>query len=463
MSGKSYGDLPQTLAWSTLAVTGFQSAYAIPWFALPFQLLFAYALVRLLETKSSRGAFYAGLAVGFTLAAIQLTFFATVFGSGAIALWLIIGLWFAHFTWLGQCIGTRFPRWAVMLTPIAWVGLEYFRSELYYLRFSWVTPGMSLADSPWSALLKVGTYGAGGLILFCGCLLRKNWRMGFAGATILLIAPPFLALIGSESTRSLLVAGIQLEHPDETALPQQLERVVANVPECDLILLSEYTLNGAVPESLRRWCDEHDWYLIVGGKDAVDELRYYNTAFVVGPEGDIVFKQAKSVPIQFFRDGLPAEDQAIWDSPFGPIGICVCYDLSYSRVIDRFIERGACAIVNPTMDAIAWGGRQHRLHSRVPVCRSIEYDIPIARLASSGVSLVTDGSGRRLAEAGFPGQGNLIAGRLRLSEPRLPVDRWISPACVVATLLMLVACLWPRKTRGDDHVPETLGADLHVE
>lgn len=459
MSENSNLELPKTLAWSTLAIVGFQAAYAIPVLALPFQMLFAFALAQLVDTKVSRGAFYGGLGIGFSLAAIQLTFFATVFGGGAIALWLIIGLWFAHFTWLGHRINDRFPQWAWLLIPIAWVGLEYFRSELYYLRFSWVTPGMSLSDSPWSSLLKVGTYGAGGLILLCGCLLRKDWRIGLVATTVLLVAPLFQALKGRAPTSSLLVAGIQLEHPDATQLPDELDRVVAQVPGCDLILLSEYTLNGPVPENLLRWCDENDHHLIVGGKDPIDEVQYYNTAFVVGPEGEVVFKQAKSVPIQFFRDGLPAEDQAVWDSPFGPIGICVCYDLSYSRVIDRFIDRGARAIINPTMDAIAWGGRQHRMHSRVPICRSIEYDVPIARLASSGISLITDGAGHRLAEAGFPGQGKIVSGRLRLSEPGLPVDRWISPACVVATLLMLVACLWPRGTRGDDQLPEALVGD----
>ncbi len=45
-----------------------------------------------------------------------------------------------------------------------------------------------------------------------------------------------------------------------------------------------------------------------------------------------VFKQAKSVPIEFFQDGRPAAEQRLWHSPWGNLGICICYDLSYSRV-----------------------------------------------------------------------------------------------------------------------------------
>ncbi len=59
---------------------------------------------------------------------------------------------------------------------------------------------------------------------------------------------------------------------------------------------------------------------MVGGKDPVGTNNYYNTAFVVGTNGEIVFKQVKSVPIQFFRDGLPAPEQKVWNSPWGKIG-----------------------------------------------------------------------------------------------------------------------------------------------
>ena len=83
---------------------------------------------------------------------------------------------------------------------------------------------------------------------------------------------------------------------------------------------------------------------------------------MINPEGRVEFKQAKSVPVQFFVDGMPAKSQAVWESPWGKIGICICYDLSYSRVTDRLIRQGARALIVPTMDMIAWGGHEHELH-----------------------------------------------------------------------------------------------------
>ena len=67
------------------------------------------------------------------------------------------------------------------------------------------------------------------------------------------------------------------------------------------------------------------------------------------------------MPIQFFKDGFPAREQKLWDSPWGKIGICICYDLSYTRVTDELVRLGANALIVPTMDIIDWGRNQHEV------------------------------------------------------------------------------------------------------
>src|SRR5205085_578061 len=123
-----------------------------------------------------------------------------------------------------------------------------------------------------------------------------------------------------------------------------------------------------------------------------------------------VFRQGKSVPVQFFKDGLPAKSQRVWESPWGRIGICICYDLSYTRVTDGLIRLGAQAIIVPTMDVVAWGRHQHELHARVAPIRAAEYGVPIFRVGSSGISQLIDASGRTMATAGFPGAGAMLGG-----------------------------------------------------
>jgi len=159
---------------------------------------------------------------------------------------------------------------------------------------------------------------------------------------------------------------------------------------------------------------------------------------VVGPTGEIVFSQGKSVPIQFFKDGLPAREQKLWESPWGKIGICVCYDLSYTRVTDRLISLGAQALLVPTMDVMDWGKREHELHARVAPVRAVEYGVPIFRVASSGISQFVDSRGHILAQAGFPGQEQTLTGHLEFGNPgTVPFDRILAQLSVVVSGMVM--------------------------
>jgi apolipoprotein N-acyltransferase len=183
----------------------------------------------------------------------------------------------------------------------------------------------------------------------------------------------------------------------------------------------------------------HQRYLIVGGKEDGPNRNFYNTAYVIGPTGEIVFHQGKSVPIQFFKDGLPAREQMLWDSPWGKIGICICYDLSYTRVTDELVRLGAQAIIVPTMDVADWGRRQHELHARVAPVRAAEYGTPIFRLASSGISQCVNRFGQVTASAPFPGPGATLSGTLVLDKTgTLPADRWIAPVATAATGVLML-------------------------
>jgi predicted amidohydrolase len=241
----------------------------------------------------------------------------------------------------------------------------------------------------------------------------------------------------------LSIVGVQMEFPPVNLIPKMLDKALAKNTNAQLFVLSEYTLDSPVPSLLTNWCREHGRYLVVGGKDFVTSHVYYNTAFVVGTNGEIVFKQAKSVPIQFFDDGLPAPEQKVWNSPWGKIGICICYDLSYTRVTDRLVEQGAQLLIVPTMDVEEWGRHQHELHSRVaPVCAA-EYGIPIFRLASSGISQAVSGDGNVVAKTSFGTDGEILSAQLRLpARGSLPLDRFLAPICTGATGIVTAILLF---------------------
>ena len=446
-----------------LAVALFQLAYAPVKIPAAGLLIFGYAyfLVRLTDQPTVRRAFYFGLTAGFACAAGQAFFFWGIFGPAAIVLWLVFAFWIALFTAISCGCVQRWGRSkAAWLIPFIWTGIEYFRSELYYLKFSWLNVGYAFPNFPIAPVDIFGMYSIGfsvfviaSILTFRDCI--KTFWIDLFGIGLVLLIPLswFLTFIAAARHERpfppLKLVGVQMEFPPENGIPKILDRALAENTNAPIFVLSEYTLDGPVPDSLKKWCRDYSRYLVVGGKDPVGKDNFYDTAFVVGTNGEVIFKQAKCVPIQFFKDGLPARTQEVWESPWGKIGICICYDLSYTRVTDRLVEEGAQMLIVPTMDVEDWGRHEHELHSRVAPVRAAEYGIPIFRVASSGISQAVAWTGNVLAQTSVPGVGEIFSAQFRLPmRGSLPPDRFFAPFCVGVTgvvLMVLLILTWKDK------------------
>ncbi|MCU0783681.1 MAG: hypothetical protein MUF81_06460 [Verrucomicrobia bacterium] len=453
----------QPLNWckAALLVLGaaacFHAAYT-PAHPGPLALLivgYVVCLVQLTRLRTMRLAFYTGLLAGLACFGPQLVFFWGIFGPAAIALWTILAFWIALFVALSHVALVRFgAKRAVWLVPFLWTGLEYFRSELYHLKFAWLNVGYAFSDFMIMPCGLLGGYAVGFCVAtYAGLfLIGKMKRLIVIGLVGIIVgAFLFMPSLGPKQRLNLRLAGVQLEFPNDTQVRQALNRVITARTNLDLIVLSEYTLDGPPSEQLKNWCREHRKFLIVGGKDPAPGNSFYNTAFVISTNGEVVFKQAKSVPIQFFKDGLRATEQKLWASPWGKIGICICYDLSYARVTDELVRQGAQMLIVPTMDVADWGRHQHELHARITPVRAAEYGVPIFRVASSGISQGVNGLGYVRASAPFPGEGEMIFFGVNLRPERhgsLPLDRWLAPFCVSVTglfgLWLAVGKLWRR-------------------
>jgi apolipoprotein N-acyltransferase len=433
----------RAFAWGALGVGAFYAAYFWSW-AAPLTLLYLLALVMIAKARTWRQAFYPALAVGFGLSLLHLRFFWTIFSGGATVLWLVYSVWLGAFAILLRGAFNRLPHWIACLSiPFLWVGLEFFRSELYYLRFSWVTPTLAFYRYPEMVLLPhIGVYGSAFLLASLVALAFAQKRR--LCAFVLLIAISGMGLWHSlriltspvpEDGRILRLAGVQMEFPTEKEVLVRLTELARRLPDVSLFVLSEYTFNEPVPEKVKAWCRANRRYLILGATEPLGTTNFYNTAFVISPEGEVIFRQVKAVPIQFFKDGLAAPVQEPWNSPWGKIGICICYDLSYTRVTDTLVRQGAEMLVVPTMDVADWGRAQHELHARIAPVRAAEYGIPIFRLASSGVSQAINAAGHEIARAPFPGEGAVLSQALVLKGPgKIPPDRWLAWVCFFITL-----------------------------
>ena len=411
-------------------------------------LVYALALLEIGRAGSAKVAFRLGFLTGFLTFAPQLYWFWNIFGLAAFGLWAVLAFFPGAFAALIQAWRRRHgAKHLWIAAPVFWMALEYFRGELYFLRFSWLSAGSAFSNQIGAMPAGLaGSYGLGFLVLLLAGAIaavpakrRLAAAAGGLGLLTLLVHWP-MAASGETAQRTVKVAGMQLEFPPELKIPEYLDRVLERHPETEVLVLSEYSLDGPVPPRIREWCRTNQRYLVIGGKDdSPGNGQFLNTAFVVGPDGEIVFQQAKSVPIQFFRDGLPARSQEVWQSPWGTIAICVCYDLSYRRVTDRFAAQGAQAFLVPFMDLTDWGEHQHRLHAQVGPMRAREYGIPIFRLGSSGLSQSIDARGRVLAAAPCPGQEKIVAGELTIGPgASVPLDAWLAPWCVALTAANLI-------------------------
>jgi apolipoprotein N-acyltransferase len=438
--------LRSALLWSAVAVASFHLAYSTPYLAI-LTVGYVFALLQLMRARSGRQSFYLSLFVGMLIAAPQLSCFWVLFGPSAIMLWLILAFWSALFVTLGRYCLLKFGSlWGALLLPFLWTGLEYFRSELYYLRFSWLNIGYAFSASIYEPILSLlGLYGIGFVMV---AIIADVWLLGLRRMIVNTAAVLLLAFVGnlllgppakSKPGKPVQVTGVQLEFPAEHEIIAALDKLIQTKPETQIIVLCEYAFLSPIPDRVKQWCKEHQCYLVAGGKDPLPSGDFYDTAFVIGTNGDIVFKQGKSVPVQFLKDGLPATEQKLWESPWGKIGICICYDLSYTRVTDRLVRLGAEAMIVPTMDIVEWGSHEHELHARVARVRAAEYGIPIFRVASSGISQLVDRNGIERATAGFPGQKEILSGTMFLNQlGSLPIDRWLGPASVGISGLIIL-------------------------
>jgi apolipoprotein N-acyltransferase len=339
--------------------------------------------------------------------------------------------------------------WAFLIAlPILWTGLEYFRSELYYLKFAWLTPGLAFGKG--LLVQSLGVYGTGFMTTAAGALaaILPPKKSLITGAILLALLALFTNIPADmpiyPNRNPIRVVLIQCEEPSLAMVRDALDTAISEHPDAALIIMSEYSLASPPTDALKNWCKSRGRTLIIGGMHFVDDTntKYEDTAFVIDPTGSVVFTQGKSVPIQFFNDGLPAKEQHLWDSPWGKIGICICYDLSYTRVTDELIRQGAQLLIVPSMDAHHWGEYEHELHARIGPARAAEYGVPILRATSSGVSQIIRADGTTAASAAFSDQTAFISGELTIArKAHLPLDRYLAPICTVLTALIILCLL----------------------
>ena len=118
---------------------------------------------------------------------------------------------------------------------------------------------------------------------------------------------------------------------------------------------------------------QHHLYIVVGLVERAGHL-IYNTAALVGPDGNLAGKYRKvCLPRQEIEAGVaPASDYPVFSTRFGKVAMMICYDGFFPEVARQLASRGAEVIAWPVWGCEQTLGRarhrKQRLHRELDVC-----------------------------------------------------------------------------------------------
>ena len=138
---------------------------------------------------------------------------------------------------------------------------------------------------------------------------------------------------------------------------------------------------------------QHDLYIVAGLTER-DGSVVYNTAALVGPDGELAGKYRKvCLPREEIEAGVtPGEDYPVFETRFGKVGLMVCWDVHFPEVARNLSGRGAEVIAMPI-----WGG-----NPALARARAIENQIYL--IASTYTGIERDG----MVSGVWDHEGNLL-------------------------------------------------------
>ncbi len=470
----------------------------LAWFAMTPLLL-------VLPRLSGRQAFWAGGVMGLAFYRITLDWlyglhgWPALMGMAGFAALMGLGILLARI--LMKRFSTAAMLWAV---PLCFVGQEVIRCEgLPLFRFSWGAWGYSQShESAVAQLASIcGIYSltlllaAASAAIAFALLRRSRFAMGYLlSLAAVLVVATWLVQPGERAAGETISVACVQDEPDDVASYVRLARQAAQGPTAPmLIVLPEHVITdlsirdeaNSLARQLGRVAGENRCYLAVGahlplGPQAASghsASTFDNVALMFSPDGNAIFHQAKSVPVPFYDDGLPAPTQSSCPTSLGQVGLYVCYDETFTDVMRRLAATGAQIMIGTIYNKADWPVQQRWQQANMAPFRAIELRRCFVRAASSGVSQIIDATGRVLACRSQEDGSGLVLGRVHLSTEWTPfasAGYLFTPAIGVAFMMVLSGATfahvrgllrrWRRAPAAEpEYVMETVRVELDLD
>jgi len=141
---------------------------------------------------------------------------------------------------------------------------------------------------------------------------------------------------------------------------------------------------------------QHHLYIVAGVFER-DGRLVYNTAILLGPDGQLVGKYRKvCLPRGEIEGGVcPGSDYPVFDARFGKVGLMICYDGFFPEVARELSNRGAEVIAWPVWGCNPLLARARACENHVYIVSSTYEDVARNWM----ISAVFDHSGEPIAHA----------------------------------------------------------------
>jgi apolipoprotein N-acyltransferase len=357
---------------------------------------------------------------------------------------------FAEAGWLARM------RWAIC-SAILWVALEIVLGR-FLSGFPWLFLGMSQYKLiPLIQISSItGVYGVSFLLvwfsvsLLCAALALFH-RPAVRWVAMGELFPAFLvvgivcawgfsnSLQSPKPTRTLDVAMIQPSIPQTmiwdpkentnrfTKLVQLTEDVLKSKPQ--LLLWPEAAVPGMlrfsdhVANAVANLAISNQVWMIIGSDDAQlrpgakgpDDVEYFNSSFLVSPEGKIEGYYQKRrlvifgeyIPLlrwlpflKYFtpiEGGFASGTKAIpfvMDKPRVKTGILICFEDVFPDLAREYVDADTDFLINLTNDGWFGESSEQWQHATDAVFRAVENGIPLIRCTNNGLTCWIDANGR---------------------------------------------------------------------
>ncbi len=208
------------------------------------------------------------------------------------------------------------------------------------------------------------------------------------------------------------------ENPALVVIPEDVLRLAMLIgrhgaqPWCARAIADAH---GRYLERIGQFCRSHACY-VAGGTLTCRENRYYNTALLQDPDGQVIAsydkthlpRQPENGESQFLT---PGDDLPVFDTPLGRIGFLICWDILFPETFEVLALKGAELIIHPTF------GHAEEWSDILVRCRCRDWSVPLVVSMWGGNACIVDPEGNLAAHTGRHPDTVAVA-TLTLNAPR---------------------------------------------